>query len=125
MLKALSILAAVACHALAQEVITGTVTTGGTFASPSFTSTLAATTPTTSSYTVRYNDTASGYPMKTILIPLNYIGNVAASVITAAPESTVYGLACLHLLADGGCPETPSITMTEGESTLMYTMTDT
>lgn len=82
---------------------------------------LGRSTTATSATTDTSNDTETP-STKTIFLPLSNIGNIAASVITAAPDSTVWGLACLYDTTSR-CTAAPSVTITDGPSTLIFTTT--
>jgi len=109
MMRTLFTLAALAYHALAQSTNDATATT----------SALASAVPGSSS-----NASSGTATTKTIFLPISNLGNIAASIVTAAPDSTVYGLACLYG-SSSTCPDSASVTITEGESTLIYTMGNT
>ncbi|EMC92125.1 hypothetical protein BAUCODRAFT_159884 [Baudoinia panamericana UAMH 10762] len=120
MFKLLYTLAALICSVTAQQTPPGYGAAGSTLSSASASALASASASPRSSSGSATN--SASYPTRTLFLPLSNLGNIAASIVTAAPDSTVYGLACLHV-TPSICPYNASVLITEGPSTLIYTET--
>ncbi|KXT00638.1 hypothetical protein AC579_865 [Pseudocercospora musae] len=56
-------------------------------------------------------------------MPMGSPEHIQASVISASPNQTAYALGCTNNDTTTGCAWNPPITLTEGESTVIYTTT--
>ncbi|KAF2166884.1 hypothetical protein M409DRAFT_22936 [Zasmidium cellare ATCC 36951] len=62
-------------------------------------------------------------PTVSLYLPMGAPSQIHASIISATPNETAYALGCTDNATTSGCGYNPPITVTEGESTIIFTNT--
>ncbi|KAM3420634.1 hypothetical protein BST61_g3891 [Cercospora zeina] len=79
--------------------------------------------PTTSTTSATASPSPAETSIVSLFLPMGSPDQIDASIISASPNHTAFALGCAHHASTTDCRWDPPITVTEGESTIIWTHT--